>query len=352
MTAGSIDENPDIIIRSEDDAYEILNKASQNEINRYGAIRFEGWPSFTLHLKGEKFDHSITPTVMRGLCEFQRGLYRSYAAAKFDDPTKRLTVAEKDALEIKVGVQGGSSIYDISYQQIANKIIEELGPRMNPTEVLVTVVLIAVLFFGSSAYKSYLSARKEVRIKEITDETQKEALATLRFSSEQETKRTVLISQLAKNDHKIENIERLAYDTHTEIIKSLSSAYESRLDGIRLTPDVTEILTQNARRKSNEVRLDGEYRLLRLDWSDATKFKVKVINIKSGIQIDAIVQDDSLTGKYKEALKAAEWSRVPVALKINAKLLGDDDYHDAVILSAELLSEKLHVVPHVNGETH
>lgn len=353
MTANNINDEPrpDIVIQNEEQAYAILHKALNNKIEEYGTIRFEGWPTFNLYLKGEKFDRSITPTVMRGLCEFQKGLYRSYAAAKFDNPTKRLTDEEKDAFEIKVKVQGGSSTCDIEFQKIAIKLIEELGPRMNPTHVLITVVLIAVLFFGTSAYKSYLNARKETRMKEITDETQKEVLATLRFTSEQETKRNALIGQLVKNDHRLENIERLAHDTHTEIVKSLSAATESKLDGIHLTPDVTDILTQSARRKSNEVRLDGNYRLLKLDWSDSTKFKVKVINTRTGLQIDAVVQDDSLTGKYKEALKAAEWSRTPVALKINAKLFGEDDYRDAIIVSAELLPEKLHTVRRTDDES-
>ncbi len=65
------------------------------------------------------------------------------------------------------------------------------------------------------------------------------------------------------------------------------------------------------------------------------KFKVKVFGLDNGLQLDAEVQDDSLTGKYKEALKEAEWSRSPVKLKINAKLIGEDEYKDAVVVSAE-----------------
>jgi hypothetical protein len=332
---------PDIIIRSEEDAYTILQKASKGEIEPYGSIKFDGWPTLNLYFKGKKFEQSITPTVMHGLLEMQRGLYRSYATAKFGNPTRRLSNEEKDALEIKVDVKGGSSSFDINFQELAVKMVEQIGGRMNPTEVLYSIVSIAVLYFGTSAYKSYLENRKEIRTKEISDETQKEALSVMKFSSEQETKRTAILAELAKKDPRIENIERLAFDTHTEIIKSMSAASESKLDGISLSPEVTEFLTQNARRKSNEVRLDGEYRLLKLDWSDSTKFKVKVFNVQTHLQLDAEVQDDSLTGKYKEAIKAAEWSRKSLRLKINAKLLGEDDYRDAVIVAAESIDAKV-----------
>lgn len=332
----SNDQLPEIVIRSEADAYDILDKASRDEIGPYSTIRFDGWPTLNLYLKGQKFEQSITPTIMRGLLELQKSLYRSYASAKFNAPTKRLSDAEKEELEIKVSVKGGSSNFEINFQDIAIKLVEQLGAKMNPTEVLYAVVSIAALYFGTSAYKSYLENRKETRAKEVSDETLRKSIEALSFTSEQETKRTQIIAELASKDHRIENIVRLSHDAHTEVVKCLTAGTEARLDGISLPPDISEVLTQNARRKSNEVRLDGSYRLMKLDWSDATRFKVKVFNIGTGLQLDAEVQDDSLTGKYKEALKAAEWSRKPVKLQINAKLMGDDIYRDAVIISAEL----------------
>lgn len=332
---------PDIVIRSEEDAYKILEKASRDEIGSYGSIRFDGWPTLSLYIKGEKFDQSITPTVMKRLLELQKSLYRSYASVKFDAPTKRLSEEEKDELELKISVKGGSSKFEINFQEIAVKLIEQLGAKMNPTEVLYAVTAIAVLYFGTSAYKSYLENRKEIRSKEVSDETLRQSLETLKFTSAEETKRTQIIADLANRDHRIENITRLAHDAHTEVIKSLTAGSDAKLDEIPLSPSLSEVLTQNARRKSNEVRLDGNYRLLRLDWSDPTKFKVKISNIQTGLKLDAEVQDDSLTGRYKEALKAAEWSRKPVSLKINAKLIGDEDYRDATVITAELVDDEV-----------
>jgi hypothetical protein len=335
LPANKTEELPDIVIRSEEEAYNVLQQVLHNEIGSYRAIRFEGWPSFSLYLKGKKFEQSLTPTVMRGLLELQKGIYKSYASAGFSAPNRRLSEEEKDTLEIKVSVKGGSSSLEINFQDIASKLIEQLGARMNPTEVLYSVLTIAVLYFGTSAYKSYLEHRKDTRAKEISDETQRRTLETLKFSTEQETKRTAIIVELAKRDSRIENIERLAYDTHTEIVKSLAAGTEAKLDGIALSGAVTDILTHNARRKPNNVRLDGQYRLLKLDWSDSNRFRVRVFNVDTGLQLDAEVQDESLTGKYKDALKAAEWSRTPIHLQINAKLLGENEYREAIIISAE-----------------
>lgn len=338
MAAGNPgDRLPDIIIKSEEDAYAVLKLAAEQRLSSFGNLIFDGWPTLSIYLQGEKFHQSITPTVMRGLLEFQRGIYRSYASAKYDHPTKRLSDEEKAALEIRVDVKDGSSDFGINFQELANKLIEQIGGKMDPIHVVIVVVSIAVLYFGSSAYKSFLEHRKDVRAKEVTDETHRKALEALQFTSAQETERTKIIAELSRRDHRIENISRIAHDAHSEVVKTLSAGDKASIEGISIEPEIAESLTRNARRKSAEVRLDGRYRLLKLDWSDPLKFKVKVFNTETGLQLDAEVQDESLTGKYREALREAEWSRAPVALKINAKLVGDSDYRDAVVVEAEAI---------------
>lgn len=327
----------DIIIRSEEDAYAILELARNDNLPPFKNIVFDGWPTLSIYLQGEKFHQSITPTVMRGLLEFQKAIYKSYASAKYDLPTKRLTEEEKKALEIRVDVKNGSSDFGINFQELAIKLIEQIGGKMDPTHVLIIVVSIAVLYFGTSAYKSYLENRKEIRSKEVSDETQRKTLEALKFTSSQETERMKIMVHLANRDHRIENISRIAYDAHSEVVKTLAAADNATIEGIPVTPEMAESLTRNARRKSSEARLDGTYRLIKIDWSDPLKFKVRVFNIDTGLQLDAEVQDNSLTGKYKEALREAEWSRSPVALKINAKLIGEDTYRDAVVIAAETI---------------
>lgn len=335
MTKQTASNLPDIVIRSEEDAYEVLRRARDKELGPYGAIVFDGWPTLNLYLKGDKFHQSITPTVMKGLLEFQKGIYRSYAAAKYDDPTRRLSDKERDDLEIRVDVNDGSSELEINYQELALKLFEQMAGKMDSEDIVITIVTIAVLYFGTSAYRTFLENRKETRIKEISDETQRHTLEALKYASEQETKRAQIIAELAKEHSKVDNIAQLAFDSQTEVVKAMAAGTSAKVEGIPLTAEVAESLTQNARRKSEEVRLDGIYRLIKLDWTDPDKFKVKVFNTQSGIMLDAEVQDDSLTGKYKEALREAEWSRSPVVLKINARTFGDDVYRNAVVISAE-----------------
>lgn len=335
MTTVTKNDLPDIVIRSEEEAYEWLERASKGDVAPYGTIKFEEWATFNLYLKGEKFERSLTPTVMKSLIEFQRGIYHAYASAKFGNPSKRLSDEEKDDLEVTVKVNPGSSDLDIDYTTVATKLVEQMAGKMTGSEILIAVVSIAVLWFGRSAWNSYLESRKEIKLAEIADEGQRATLEALNFSSEQETARARIIAELSNRDERIGEIARIAANTHTEVVRAISTASAARIEGTNIDPQLAEYLTSNPRRVSSDARLDGQYRLLKLDWSDPDAFKVKVFNVITGLHVDAVVQDDTLSGRYKDALREAEWSRAPVNLKITARAIGDNTYKDAVIIHAE-----------------
>lgn len=311
--------------------------AAKNELAEYGQLVFDGWPTLNLYLKGEKFDQSITPTVMKGLIELQKGVYQAYAVAKFHNSHKRLTNEEKDDLEIAVRVNNGSAALEINFPDVATKFIEQLAGKMDGNQIVIMVVTVALMYFGKSAYNNFLENRKEVQLKKSSDETQQKTLESLNFMSAEETKRAAIMADVAKGNTQAREIQSIAEVAQSEVLKAMAAGDSSKIGNTVLSHAVTEALTQGMRRESKEVRLDGEYRTVKLDWSLPSALKVKVRNVKTGLELNATLQDDSLTGSYKEAFKEAEWSRRVLNLEINAKKLGDDDYRDVVIVNATLL---------------
>lgn len=325
-----------LFIRSEEDAYNFLERSRSTNPPLFSRIEFEGWPVLDLSLKGDKFNQSITPSVMKGLLEFQKGIYKSYAVAKYGSSSKRLTEFERDQLEIKVNVNKGSSIFGINFTQIANHAVDQLSGIMSPEEIGITIVMIAVLYFGNSAYKNYLEDRRKTRIEEINGDYQKAVLAALAFRSPHQVERAKLINDLASSSDRNMQIFDAAQEAQHSIIKSLGAGSQGAIgDTITLSKEASEILAASPRRKSKEVRLDGDYMITRIDWSTIGRFRVRIELAGNGLQLEADVQDESLDGKHKEAIKAAEWSRRAVRLQVNAKSFGDNDYRDAVIVSAQ-----------------
>ncbi len=330
-----------IIIKNEDDAISLLEKIINGDlIIDPESLRFDNWPKLVLHLEGPKYHQSVTPTVMNGLLDLQREINRAYALARYNTVnTRSLTKKERDELEITVEVEDGSSTLEINLQELLLKFIELTGAKMEPVHVVITVLGVAGMYFGNSAFKGYLEHRRQIREKEIKSEEDKILLDNFRFVSEEETKRVKMIAELAKQDYRLENIKHSAHDAHTSIVKSVTSADEVEIQGVPIDSHVAHILVQNARRKSKEVRIDGTFILLKVDARKPDEFNVTVRNCDSNEEIDAIVQDDSLSQSYKKCLQEAEWSRKPVKLKINAKIVGDE-IRSAIIIDVEPLEDE------------
>lgn len=322
MTTSETTELPELVIHSEDEAFALLKLALEGNLPPWASVRFDGWPKLEIYLKGKDFDSSLTPPVMKGLLEFQKGIYHSYAVAKYEDASRRLTDEEKKALEIVVKVESGSSDLSVDFQELAVKFIEQIGGKMDSTHVLILGLTFLVLHFGKAALTSYLDNRKEVRLREVSDETQRKTLEMLTFQSEKETERLVIVTQALAQKPQAQEMAAIANDSKTELLRGLVEAEQARVSGVSFSGPAAMSLVQNARRESEEIRLDGTYRLFKLDWTDQSKLRVKVWNTQTGQELDAILENDTLSGAYKDLLRKAEWDRTPVQLKINARRVG------------------------------
>lgn len=321
----------EIRITSEQDAFEVI----ENYLNGSplkGKVHLDGWPKLKVRLVGEKFDQSMTPTVMRSFIELQNLVYKSYAIAAYNsDDTRKLSKEERDELEIEVKVEQGSSIFEVDFQEVLLKFAEKAGEAMTPELAVVTILGLGVLWVGKSAYSDYLNHRKEIRLAEVKKEEQRETLQSIQEASKEETKRTELLTRLIIREPKLQDVARQAYDTKTEMFRGFSSAEEATISGVTVSGDAAQEVITNARRRALEKRLDGYYRILRVDSSNPEEFKVKIRRWRGGLEFEAVLQDTSLDEEMKEILQYAEWERTTVFLGINAKVL-DDDIKQAVII--------------------
>ncbi|CAH3483262.1 hypothetical protein ACUNHK_02150 [Serratia sp. IR-2025] len=320
------------IISSEEDALRFVEMYVSGQELPDG-ISFSGWPNLTFRLTGEKFHGSLTPSVMKGFIEMQSQINKSYALLKYGVPDPRkLSKEEKESIEIQVVVEEGSSIIEVNMDGLLGEVAHAVVGKMGPQEIIITILGTALIWGGVSLFKKYLEDRKEVRMAELKKESDREHLSTIQFMSEQETKRTELLTQLINEKPKLDNMERLAHDAKTDLVKSFSKAETAEVAGVVLDQELTKTLTTNARRKSVEMRMDGIYRIEKVDSTDPEAFKVQVRNVETDLRISCIVQDVFLDAiEFKRALQQAEWERKPVHLSINAKQL-DGEIKSAIIL--------------------
>ncbi|UTV30169.1 hypothetical protein [Photobacterium atrarenae] len=326
-------KNTQVVIQSEDQVYELLEQLNKDVLSGDElSLQFSGWPVFQMRLTGDEYDSTITPSLMKGFLELQTAIYRSYAMARYNSPkANKLSQRERDMLTIRVKVEPGSSIFNIDFEAVLENLGKELVGKMDSKTILLITLGFATLFFADSGYKNYLDHRAQVRTQEVKSEEQKALIEHLKFAQEQETKRAQIMADVVASQPRLQTIAQFSNNAKTELFKRSGDAETVQIQGVELEGEVATELMKNARSKSEEIRLDGLYRILNVDSSNPDAFKVKLRSLDSGDIFIAEVQDTTMDRKFIVALQQGEWGRQAIRLQVNARELNGDIKHAKVI---------------------
>ncbi|WP_272683056.1 hypothetical protein [Providencia sp. PROV140] len=327
-----MDLKEDIIaIKSEDEVFRYLEKYSEGEAIPSN-IKLDGWPNLTFRLTGEKFQGSITPSVMKGFVEMQQQVNRAYASLRYNDPDKRLSKEERESIEIVIIVAAGSSIINVDFDGLLEYIGKELIDKMTPQEIIITILGTAVIWGGVTVFKKHLDNRREIRAQEVKKESEKQFLDTMKIMSEEETKRLEILEKVMTSNPRLQRQQEFAEDARTDVLKSLTNAKTVEIDDLVLDQELTKQLSASTRKKTIETRIDGIYKVEKVDSSDPNVFKVTVRDTETDKLVTCIVQDVFLDEKEnKKILQQAEWNRKPLKLSINARVR-DGEIRSATIV--------------------
>lgn len=113
------------------------------------SIAIQNLPNFELYLKGEKFDNSITPSIMKGIIELQNAIYRTYLIARYGaDNLQMLNDYERQTLELKVIVRPGSSDIIADLCGVAVKLFELISGMENKQKYIIILTVLAIIAGG------------------------------------------------------------------------------------------------------------------------------------------------------------------------------------------------------------
>lgn len=332
----------ELVIKSEADLYASLSIIKNDDLDLDGlAIRFDGWPVMSIHLHGEKFDSTITPDLMKAFIEMQSSIFRSYALARYNTIQIRgLKQAEKDLLEIRVKVKPGSSLFEINFQEILENICKSMVGKMESKHLVIMVLGIAAIYGSNSAFNSYLEGQKEVRLAEIKNEEQRNLIEQLKLSQDGETERLKILHEIISDQPRLKTINQYYASASNEILKRSGDATLITMQGMDISGDIATELTKTERKKSNEVYLDGSYRILGVDSSKTGEFKVKLKNTSTNESFIAMIVDERINPDYIKLIQKAEWQQLPIRLHVNAREA------NGVIKQAHIVrAESIHITP-------
>lgn len=340
--------NNELVISNEMEAFELFERiTSGNFSGNLSEINFGDWSKLTIRLTGDKFHSSITPTVMKGLIEVQQGIYKSYCIMRYGtESTRQLTDEERKKLEILVIVTEGSALIEAFLGPVAEELAKGVFDNM-PIEA--KIVLILLILFGFGTYKAiamHLANKKEIRLKEIEQssktEVEKEQLKaqldTLKVVTDSHTKNLEILSEVVKKYPEAQRVTEVIQESQDSLIRSVVTAEPDTLEiqGVDIPIQAAEVLVATTRHQWLETRLDGEFRVLQIDSSNAANLKIKILGV-DGAEHNATLQDETMDKRHLDLISKALMERSKVFLTINAKKLGES-IKDITIMTANKIN--------------
>lgn len=318
--AGGTPDDPAVTkltVRSEEEAFALLQKALANELaDQPYAIEFDNWPVLTLRFVGEGYNSTITPHIAEALIELQHAMNRSYARlVRHSANANVLTKEERRDLEFKARVDEGSSIISVDLGDYAEKLTTALVGKMTGTELVITILGVAISGGALLAYKAFLAARSEDK---KVDQATKQTVQL----SEQETKRLQIFATAMAHKPELQALHEDFDNVRHDILKSVGDASQLDVQGLPLSQEQARVIATTPRTKAEDVQLNGNYRIVKLDWSKDDEVRISLFGVDA-VQREfvASMRAHNLTPQNIEKLKACEWERKPVYLSINATVL-------------------------------
>lgn len=308
-------DSTEIVIRNEQDAWLWLERL-QTEIvvDEHAVIRFDGWPVLKLDFKGRDFHSSVPSRLMPPVMDLQKELNRTFCLLKYgEDNLRKLTNEDRDSAEIVVDVAHGSSIFDVKLDEQFNAIISAALDKMNPQDILITVVTIALSVTAASAWKAWLASKAR----------EKEIEIGIRMS-EQETARAQIMATALSQSEPARIVSEGMDEVRNHAFYRLKpqDTFTMPQSDVVVDGNTAAQLSHAPREESVEVRIDGEFKIFSVDSGNMAGYRIKVYRLSDGIELAVrIPQDGAISVEQRELIKHAEWAKEKLLMQINAREL-------------------------------
>lgn len=291
-----------ITITDEDAAWVYIKEALEGKYDSdVVELNFDKWPLFHINVKGDRYNSTMTTSLMRSLVDLQGHLNRVYAEVVYGKSAKSLTTEERNALEIVFKIEEGSSnvVADLSgfFVELGKNAME----KMTGKQVVTVVLGVAALWGSASSYEAYLQGQQK--------------------STEEENRHQITL-QLIQQQPKLMEIQNEQVATYTNILKSVSDAQQVTLDKTTLTTAQLETITKQERQTTELKRIDGLYLISSLKIKQDS-YKIDVLRISDEKMIPTELFKGHLSMDEMDNLMKAFTSETPINLNVVGRVRGE-----------------------------
>jgi hypothetical protein len=306
-------EDLQCVIRSEDDAFEILRRVEAGEFDNRAVIpRFEGWPSDEIVFWLDDEHEVLTAPMLEALLAYQAGLYRSFLLVTDDTTNLRgLSDEERREYEMRFKVGEGCTKLIPNWTDIAEKFISRVVANMTGTQITITVIGFALLFAGGAAWRSWLDYRSKTAADEAKNQTVKDFLAAQRFASEADVEKTRLLLGAVETAMGTRALIDASQEAKQGVLKAAVRMDTTQVGDVEVIPEAAKRMARKARTEPELEALEGLFTVRRNDVDPEKPFRVKLVHEPSGEEFFAGIRDALVAGEDRTIISEAEWTHAP-----------------------------------------
>lgn len=323
-----------IRIESEDEAWAYLERALAGDLpeNLVPTVAFTGWPHLEVYLPDTPVQASMSPSMMKAFIELQNAVYRSHAAFSAGKPTARaLSSTEKERLEFRVKVAGGSSKYDVDF----TKIFETLGTasigKMTGPEIVAAIIAVALAIGSTTVLLAWLKHRADIRKSELEARGKDRLFDAFETMVKQDTERQATWLAAQARIPALADVRAVTEDAKAELLRAIADENGGRVNGVDIDGDVANDLISSVRRRSEEAKMTGVFRVDKVDTTVPDGFRVTLHNTQTGDDITASLQDALISEEHRARIRTAEWSKKLIVVDLVGRK-GRTRFVDAVVM--------------------
>ncbi len=302
----------EIVIRNENDAWDILQKALADEITETALITFEGWPVFKLTIKGKDFMGSIPTRIMPPILDLQKEIHRIYCKVKYNsEDTRKLKQHERELLELVVSIKPGSTKFLTELFKALNEIIK--SSNMTGKEAIVLLVGVSTIIATTIGWKDWVSSRERTHGMDVS----------VRLS-EQETERVEIITEALTTSSELRQNKQFISEFKSDLSKSLKPEDQIKVDQEPIiTGTRAAEITPTPRKVAEEVRLDGEFLVtgVKFPKKPGGEYRFAVTRMIDDKKFSVNVSPSKLTTEQITIIKDGSFGVRKMVMEINAKEL-------------------------------
>jgi hypothetical protein len=203
---------------------------------------------------------------------------------------------------------------------------------MDGTELVITVLGLALIIAGVVSFRAWLNQKTEQRKIESDDEDTKLWLENYQAQLEHDTRRFDALVAAMHRQPVLGEVDAAVDVARTKIVKAVGEEHGGKVLGVHLAPEFASEITTQKRQQSTEIRLVGVYRVAKVDTTVPDGFRVTLTDEKTGDEISASLIDALISAEHRDIIQKAEWKKQPIFVEMHARRLRHRIV-DAVIVS-------------------